>query len=1208
MRQIYKIFPVSILLLFFWLIALSQIVYSRTSLEDVIAYWKFEEGSGNIVQDSINGNHGTIEGEATWTQGITKNALRFNGQTRLVIPNQSSLNPSQITVEVWVKFNRLAYGGGYSGTDAQFLVCKGGDTTPGAYILQQGGRDPSSFNFMFQIAPHWSGHRVSTPLTTLETNKWYYVVGTYDGNTLKIYVNGELQGSKEIGPVTLGNSSPLYLSYNDVGGFPYYLDGVLDEVAIYNRALTPEEIQQHYQNGLRGRYYIISDGIGDVCDNCPFAPNPDQADIDNDGIGDACESSYTDTPCSFSSLSEQTSDCFTLSETLLSQKAVLNNISVSGDLNGAIGFTSFEMVSITTGSFAGKGFSKGQWQANLEGLSYEGSWQGMFFLNEDERRIYLKGTISGEISGIVEGYLTESAPGSGYDQYQATWRLNKLRTETVSATINLNGDVTYQTSTEYPSTELYALQTFVEGNCFGHYTGPLSTVLTHVRVTDETNPYHGEGFSIISYISDSGQGEGWMYDKLVSPGIVKLKGIFTSPLLGIVKATLNETKTPRTLLVTLERIDLGLPPAPDLRVKVWGPRRVSPGQTVDYIIEVRNDGVKSAENITVKELLPWEVNYVSSGRGGVYREASREVVWNLENLSAKSKTYLTLKVEVIWGLPGHSLFENIVSIPKEDLTVGPTLRVTYDVDQIGENYGKLTGNAVKASNVEHFSLDLLVTEDGEEIETVFDINETDEGIKISLMFGYKINPWYLVKVSTLAPDLLDDWVRKAVNIGDDVIDAWEEFKDVRRFVDTNLEFLKWVHEKYYLKDDLYKQIRSEIEKTKWAPIIKKCIEKIRDKLSPAYRFPLDWGQLIGDIIREGIYKKYLIHFKQDLMTGPLYDDCIHYTIPSYVCSAAPERFYNKLFLWWYKQYFSKEKAYDVDFHISEVITAGDPNIKYGPEGNVLPGQTLEYKVEYENEGEGIAFGVYFTDTLDEDLDDSTLEIGPVFNKHGIKIAEPGIYDPNTRTITWFVGEVGPGEGGYAEFSANVRDDVPDGTEIINFATVYFPSVPEETRTNGIVSVVRLYPPPVAEANGPYEGEVDYPITLDASGSYDVDGTIVSYEWDFNDDGIYDESTTSPTITHTWSEPYSGIVRLRVTDNDNQTATDTTFVEIKAISIQGDLDNDGDVDQDDLNILLTYRNQPAGVCPECDIDGDGVITVLDARKLVLLCTRPRCATE
>jgi len=66
--------------------------------------------------------------------------------------------------------------------------------------------------------------------------------------------------------------------------------------------------------------------------------------------------------------------------------------------------------------------------------------------------------------------------------------------------------------------------------------------------------------------------------------------------------------------------------------------------------------------------------------------------------------------------------------------------------------------------------------------------------------------------------------------------------------------------------------------------------------------------------------------------------------------------------------------------------------------------------------------------------------------------------------------------------------------------------------------------------------------------------------------------------------------------------------VTKVAVQGDLDSDGDVDLDDLNILLTYRNQPASECPECDIDGDGVITVLDARKLVLLCTRPRCATE
>ena len=62
-------------------------------------------------------------------------------------------------------------------------------------------------------------------------------------------------------------------------------------------------------------------------------------------------------------------------------------------------------------------------------------------------------------------------------------------------------------------------------------------------------------------------------------------------------------------------------------------------------------------------------------------------------------------------------------------------------------------------------------------------------------------------------------------------------------------------------------------------------------------------------------------------------------------------------------------------------------------------------------------------------------------------------------------------------------------------------------------------------------------------------------------------------------------------------------------IPGDLDGDGDVDRDDMNIILAARNTPAsGPDDPRDLDGDGMITGLDARKLVLLCTRPRCATQ
>ena len=86
-------------------------------------------------------------------------------------------------------------------------------------------------------------------------------------------------------------------------------------------------------------------------------------------------------------------------------------------------------------------------------------------------------------------------------------------------------------------------------------------------------------------------------------------------------------------------------------------------------------------------------------------------------------------------------------------------------------------------------------------------------------------------------------------------------------------------------------------------------------------------------------------------------------------------------------------------------------------------------------------------------------------------------------------------------------------------------------------------PPMADANGPYSGYVGTSITFDASASNDPDGAIVLYEWDWDDDGIYDDSTTDPTIAHTWYESHTGTVGLRVIDDGGLTATATTTVEV-----------------------------------------------------------------
>ena len=141
----------------------------------------------------------------------------------------------------------------------------------------------------------------------------------------------------------------------------------------------------------------------------------------------------------------------------------------------------------------------------------------------------------------------------------------------------------------------------------------------------------------------------------------------------------------------------------------------------------------------------------------------------------------------------------------------------------------------------------------------------------------------------------------------------------------------------------------------------------------------------------------------------------------------------------------------------------------------------------------------------------------------------------------------------------------------------------------IAVVVGITPnePPIADANGSYSGIVGSSVTFDASGSYDPDGDIVLYEWDWNNDGSYDQSTDAAVITHIFYAPYSGNIGLRVVDSEGLTATDYAFVQIEE---GGDIDGDG-VEDDFDNCPNFYNPNQANadgdtlgdVCDECPED-------------------------
>lgn len=875
--------------------------------------------------------------------------------------------------------------------------------------------------------------------------------------------------------------------------------------------------------------------------------------LDNDGDGWV---DCLDQECCSSPDCQRNAACVTVSatETLVDQTNTINAAAVSGDFASTLGCSDFTLVEIQSGSFAGKGFSIGTCQTTLEGATYAGQWKGMLYRNDQEHKIYLKGLVEGEINALVEGYLTETAAGSGsFDKYHATWQISELRGTATSAVITVDGNLLYQGSTTFPDTGLYILQDQFIVSDTGDYGVSANAVVTHVGILDPDCPYDGQGFSAIFFNSSDGAGQGWTHDTEVVNQLFDCRGVFSRPLAGVVKAGLDDTVIPPKLSLSIRRVDLALPPMPDLLLKAWGPQRVSPGQTVDIMVQYTNAGTTFANNVFVSTALPDVTEYLSNTGGGIYKWETHEVYWNLGTVPAKASGLLSAKVYFPWGLGAHSVHGSVSTYVTSSIDKGHFLQPAYEDLKTMDDF---TGyqpldvgstqfvdpanvDAVFASDARFADLYQYAQEQGYAVPSVMEMATSRGPLTLALLKDSTDQPILLTKTDTgslmiswsdqgikfydrdggitfdflsQSSDVWGGWttppnrkadhlaaVREVLDIagegGDEpvcpsleqclyncfrtklpyyllkkMVDAVSDASKVGNCWDctyngdklacakclANIKKLPVVGE---IKDAIscfddcvddpekhcctQDKDTCEIWPFKWLPI-KKSAEHVRCDLSTGryvwppetIRFPDDGcGQCVGGKIVPNSDNNGNCTWGIPDLNAPRYPDVIppptHLSGEPTICDPK-----------------------DANSHCSEIITAGDPNIKYGPQGPASAGQTILYKIEFENEGEGIAYGVYFTDILDQDLDDTTLVIGPVKDVANDQVLAPaGTYDPGTRTITWLAGETGSNQGGYAEVSVDIRADAPRGTEIINYATVYFPSVPEETRTNAVVSLI-----------------------------------------------------------------------------------------------------------------------------------------------------------
>ncbi len=213
------------------------------TIPQLVAAYSFDEGVGTAIGDSSQyANNGAVSSAAWSTTGKYGSALVFNGTSSLVtIPSSPSLNlNSAMTLEAWVQPTAAANVWRdviYKADDLYYLE---GASPTGSPVV--GVSTTSSHANLFGVSP-------------LPAGTWTHLAATYDGTTLRLYVNGVQASTLAHSGNVLSGNSPLQIGGDSLYG--QHFQGLIDEVRVYNVALTPTQIQADMNTPLGGAFPVL---------------------------------------------------------------------------------------------------------------------------------------------------------------------------------------------------------------------------------------------------------------------------------------------------------------------------------------------------------------------------------------------------------------------------------------------------------------------------------------------------------------------------------------------------------------------------------------------------------------------------------------------------------------------------------------------------------------------------------------------------------------------------------------------------------------------------------------------------------------------------------------------------------------------------------------------------------------------------------------
>ena len=212
---------------------------SYANLKDgLVSGYSFDDGT---AKDCVGNNNGKIEGNVKVVQGKFKNALSFDGQGAYVNLGDTANFPSgsdERTVAFWTLLR---------GQKVHMYFMSWGSHTDGAFF---GPRTDGAGNISLMVHNGGAYEDIDsdTPLSEV-LEEWSHLVFTYDGaTTAEIYLNGFLIYSQDAGGVlNTSTGHDAYIGGRNVGGYEYGVDATIDEVYIWDRALSEDEIDSLFK-------------------------------------------------------------------------------------------------------------------------------------------------------------------------------------------------------------------------------------------------------------------------------------------------------------------------------------------------------------------------------------------------------------------------------------------------------------------------------------------------------------------------------------------------------------------------------------------------------------------------------------------------------------------------------------------------------------------------------------------------------------------------------------------------------------------------------------------------------------------------------------------------------------------------------------------------------------------------------------------------